>query len=163
MSEPINNAYSYVPADFVMPTNPQSASLFLTDYLKKIARALQRRDLGVYSLSEIGAGLQFFPTTVGDWRNVWRKVINFGALPNTATKSVAHGITWGANNALIFTNIYATATDTTNFVALPIPYSSVASNDDISIDLDATNVVIQTETDRTAYNQCYVVLEYIKV
>lgn len=158
MSEPINNAYNYVPPDFEVPVDPKAMRLWMTDYLKKIARALQRRDIGVFSISEIGAGLQYFPTTVGDWRNVWRKVINFGSLPNSTTKSVAHGITWTAAQQIIFTHIYATATDQTNFSAISVPDGA-----DPSIEVDATNVNITTSSDLTAYTECYVVLEYLKV
>jgi len=156
VSEPINNAYNYVPADFEIPTESTAARLWLTDYNKKIARALQRRDLGVFSISEIGAGLQYFPTTVGDWRNVWRLVVDFGALPDTTSKSVAHGLTWDANNPLIFTHIYATATDGTGFNAVPIPDGTGNS-----IAVDATNVTITTVADYSDYS-AYVVLEYIK-
>lgn len=97
-----------------------------------------------------------------DYRQVFRKVIDFGALPNATSKSVAHGLT--ANSDLTFTRIYGTASDTTGFTYLPIPYASqVAANNSIELSLDNTNVVIDTgAVDRTAYDTCYVVMEYIK-
>jgi hypothetical protein len=86
--------------------------------------------------------------------------VNFGALPNTATKSVAHGIT--ITTATTFTRIYATASDTSGSTYIPIPFSSPTLVSNIQITVDATNVNITTGSNRSNFNICYVVLEYIK-
>ncbi len=101
-------------------------------------------------------------------RQVFRKVIAFGALPNAGTKSVAHGIDTLPqdlpNNYIgfSFTRIYATATDPVNELYIPIPYASNVAANVIEINVDATNVNITTASNKTAYTITYVVLEYIK-
>jgi hypothetical protein len=85
--------------------------------------------------------------------------VNFGALPNTSTKSVPHGIT--VTNTLSWTKIYGSATDQIGLTGIPIPYVDLAGND-IQIDVDQTNINISTSSDYSNYTICYVVLEYLK-
>ena len=99
-------------------------------------------------------------TKTPDYRQEFTKVINFGALPNTAAKTAAHGIT--INSSVTFTHIYATATDTTGFTSLSIPYAHATAANIVRLDRDATNVTITTGANRTNYDTCYVVLKYLK-
>lgn len=132
-----------------------------------ISLNLNIKDTGYYDNSIFMNGQLWFPnpaltsasTTQPDFRPVFRKVINFGALPNTAPKSVAHGLT--VNSTTTFTRIYATASDTIGFTYIPIPYASPTLANNIELSVDANNVNITTGADRTNYNVCYVVLEYI--
>lgn len=138
--------------------------------LSNMANLLNIKDSGYYVLNEFLNSQGFFqnPTTVNttvinpELRNVFRTVVNFGALPNAGAKSVAHGIT--VTNTFSFTRIYACASKQTAPLSfIPIPYASVvAVADNIQLDVDATNVTITTAIDYSAYTVCYVVLEYIK-
>jgi hypothetical protein len=148
---------------FVSNTQTQNVSATLN----QMSLVLNTKDTGYYPLTEFVCGQLYFPdptltsasTTTPVWRQVFRKVINFGALPNTATKTVAHGITITATTS--FTRIYGVATDpSTSF--LPLPYSSATANDVIEVWVDATNVNIKVGKDRSGYTTCYVVLEYLK-
>lgn len=140
----------------------------LRQSINNIALSLNIRDAGYYVQTEFVNGQAFFPdptlssTTASTpvFRQVFRKVVNFGALPTTTTKTVAHGI--DITTTFTFTRIYATASDTTGLTYLPIPYASATTADIIELDVDATNVNITTGKDQTAYDTCYVVLEYIK-
>lgn len=96
-----------------------------------------------------------------EMRTVYRLVINFGALPNTATKSVAHGIVCTALTT--FTRIYGTASNTTALTYIPLPYAStpaVANNIELSV--DATNVNVRTAANYSAYDTTYIILEYLQ-
>lgn len=126
------------------------------------------RDIGYYVTELTLCGQQFFPNLAlssdtqqsPTFRSVYRQVVNFGALPNNAAKTVSHGITL-IDGATIFTRIYATATNTSTFVGIPIPSSTVGGNiTDLSI--TATDVVITTDWNGTPFNQCYVIIEFIK-
>lgn len=135
--------------------------------INKISITLNLKTTGVYQLTEYINGDKFFPNpaTIGTSnspleRQVFRLVINFGALPNAATKSVAHGLT--ITSGFTFTDIYATASDTAGMSYIPIPYASPTLNQNISINVDAANVNITTGINRTNYTTTYVVLEYIK-
>jgi hypothetical protein len=130
--------------------------------------SVNAKDSGYYNTSEFVNGQLFFPNpaldsstaTTPTFRQVFRKVINFGALPNTAAKTAAHGIT--VTDAVTFTRIYATATNTTAHAYIPIPYASSVLANNIELSVDGTNVTITTGSDRTAFNVTYVVLEYLK-
>lgn len=146
--------------------SPEFKELLVRLYqnINNIALVLNIKDSGYYVQSEFVNGQLFFPPIAPvsinqNFRQVYRKVINFGTLPNTATKSVAHEIV--VNSSTSFTRIYATATDPIAFSFIPIPFTELLGNE-ISIDVDATNVNISTNVDRTNYTICYVVLEYLK-
>ena len=136
--------------------------------VNEISLVTNVKDTGFYNTDEYVNGQLWFPnplnnssdTNATQFRQVLRKVINFGPLPNTATKSVAHGII--CNTSTTFTRIYATASDTTGFNYIPIPYSSPILANNIEINVDATDVNITTGSNRSNFNICYVVLEFLQ-
>ena len=164
-SLPPNSHQSFIPNDLIIPDEWSEANLILTDYFRNVVDALNDKEIGQYNTTEIVTGEKWFtPGDATKLRNVYRKVIDFGALPNAALKSVAHGITTTQNT--IFTHIYATATDpavsTTNS-AIPIPFVDPGTlANGIMIEVDATNVNITTAANYSAYTITYVVLEYIQ-
>lgn len=105
-----------------------------------------------YSTTEIDTGAKWI-----DGKTIYRKVIDFGALPNTADKAVNHNIT-NLDKILL---IRGTTTDGNG--SNPLPYVS-PSNIIFNIMLYATNtqVCIRTGSDRSAYTQTYIILEYTK-
>jgi hypothetical protein len=151
-------------------TKPEFKELLvrLFQNLNNMALSVNGKDAGIYHTDEFVNGQTFFPnpalnsTTASkpEQRQVYRKVINFGALPNTAAKPVAHGLS--VNKAVSFTRIYATATDPVGLTYLPIPYASPVLANNIELSVDTTNVTITTGSNRSAFTTCYVVLEYLK-
>ena len=137
--------------------------------------AVNNKDIGFYLTQEIISGQNYFSNPSFDSstpqqpepRQVFRKVINFGALPDNSVvpnqKSVAHGIT--VDDSTTFTRIYATASDTTNHKYISIPYQNVSSdlNGNLEIYVDDTFVYITGDgIDWSVFDTCYVVLEYLK-
>lgn len=100
---------------------------------------------------------------VGTWidgKTIYRKVINFGALPNATKKDVAHNI----SNLEQFIRIEGVSTrqDNTKFSqSLPLVYKNIESNYNTSLGVDVQTVSIQTDEDRSMFNG-YVILEYTK-
>lgn len=133
-----------------------------------IAEQLNGKDTGIFSQEEFLTNKLFFPTDTSNtsnqsasqnYRPVFRKVIDFGALPNATSKSVAHGIIASA----IITSISCTANNTALTSKIPIPFASpTALNQNISLEVTDTNIIITTGIDRTSYTTCYVILEYVK-
>ena len=161
MATPAFSINSLVREDFQMPDTYPEAKLYVREYLREIVQALNNRDIGQYSETEIVNGQLFL--VGGDnntYRQVYRKVIDFGALPDTAAKSVNHGITVTADTEI--TRIYGAATDpSTTF--LPLPYVNIGTpGDGIQLDMDATQVTVTTGSDRTGFTSCYVVIEYVQ-
>ena len=154
---------SYLPLYDFIPDDWEEAKPALVEQLKRISNAVNVREIGWYLDNELLSGKQMFPGTSSandqQFRSIFRIVINFGALPNAATKSVAHNIPFNANFSL--THLYAGATDPVGFHALQIPYASPTLNENIKINIDATNVNITTAIDYSAYTRTFVVCEYI--
>lgn len=86
---------------------------------------------------------------------IWRKVIAFGAAPNTASKSVAHGITSLPVGKGAYLFYRATASNGT--ATFPVPIFAGATT--ITIAVDATNVTVAATFNATAYD-IIVELEY---
>lgn len=127
--------------------------------ISNICTAVNLKEVGYYPIGQITTGKQLFPnpvynsstTNAAVYRPIIRYTMNFGALPNTAAKSVVHGITM--TTSFIGFHIYATATDTTGLTQIPVPNSWIL--------IDATNITITTPANLSNYNECVVVWEYI--
>ncbi len=183
-SNPLNSGL-FVPSNYIWDvsqlystdTNDPEAMkellLRLYQNINNITVALNLKDSGYYNTQEFVNGQAYYPNpalnsstpTSPVFRQVYRKVINFGALPGGAIpnpKTVAHNIPITA--AATFTRIYATASNNTASTFIPIPYSSaVAVANNIELSLDATNVIITSGgVDYSAYTTTYVVVEYLK-
>ena len=161
---PANAYQSFMPNDLDIPEDWSEAQLILVDYFRKIIDSLNDKEIAQYNLVEIVTGQKWFtPSNNQKERYVYRKVIDFGALPNAATKSVAHGITTTATT--VFTNIYGASTDpgaSAITASIPLPFSSPTLNENIKLNVDATNVNVTTGIDYTAYTETYIILEYIQ-
>lgn len=162
------NPNNFIPESYIFPEdNFEEYDVKLREYLNTMAAAVNTKDSGLYDEEEVVTGKQFLPTysttTAGNlnYRNVYRKVVDFGALPNSGTKNVAHGINFTSDFSLVTT--YGGATDpTTSF--LPIPYTDVnALANNISLQIGPTNVTIQTGVNRSNYTRTFIIVEYIKV
>jgi len=138
----------------------------LYQYLNNMSISMNTRDAGFYTEEEFVNGQVFPPTATipgnspSSTRQAFRKLVQFGALPNTATKNVAHGIT--VNNNLTFTRIYGAATDKVAHTYIPLPYASPTLNENVSLSADGTNIIITTGIDRTAYTDTWVIVEFLK-
>jgi len=150
--------------------SPVLRELFIRLYqnMNLVALAVNSKDTGIYNTSEYVCGQQYFSdpslkstsTTTPSPRQVYRKVIDFGELPNNTTKSVAHNI--NVTSSFIFTRIYGAATDQANLKYIPLPYSSSTTADIVELYVDNTNVYVKTGKDMTSYSKVYIVLEYLK-
>jgi len=153
--------------------DPQLKELLIRLYqnVNTIALSLNTRDAGYYAREEFINGQIYFPNPSLDsttpqaptLRQVFRMVVNFGALPNSAAKSVAHGI--DVVQGYSFTRIYGTSSKADASVAIPLPFASFisgANNLNVELGISATDVVIITDFDYSAYVNTYIVIEYIK-
>lgn len=131
--------------------------------LNKMSLAINARDNGLYFNQELINNQQWFTapssTFAGQVRNDFRMVVDFGALPNTSTKSVPHGLIVDSNTT--WTLVRATATDPIGLTGIEINYANT-TGDIAVLDVDVTNVNISTNADFSNYTRCYVVLEYLK-
>lgn len=93
-----------------------------------------------------------------DGKEIFRKVIDFGALPSSGSKRVAHLI----SNLGEFTFVYAIARVANNNVTVSVPYvAQNALTSVIALDITATEVVINVGQDRSNLS-AKIILEYTK-
>lgn len=156
---------SYVPVYDSIPQDWENARQALIEYLKNISNAVNIREIGWFLQEELLSGRQFFPGTTSSpddqqFRSVFRKVVDFGALPNMALKQVPHGISTISSTSLV--QLYGAATQPPNINYIPIPFSSPILNENIKITMDATNINITTAIDYSAYTICYISVHYIQ-
>ena len=128
----------------------------LNDIYQSIASTVNTKEGSLFvPIEKLTSGQYFISGNPQTNRAVYRMVVNFGALPNTGTKNVAHNIVgWDSNFRLV--RAYGAATDPANLDALPIP------NDGIFLKNNSTDVTITTTADFSLYTESTVVLEYTK-
>ena len=137
--------------------------------VNNIALGLNIKDTGMYDTSQFVNGQLYFPnpaipvptTTSANYRQVYRTVVNCGALGDTGPLPIPapHHITCDLNTT--FTRIYGVATDPVGLTYIPLPYVDVGGAFNIQLYADANNVNIVTASNRTNYTICYVILEYL--
>lgn len=160
------NTNNFLPTTHIIPDDVEQKDLKLREYLNAIAQATNSKDSGVYDFGESITGQRFLPTfsTTGsssaNYRDVFRTVLDFGALPNNTSKTLAHGIDVTSNVSI--TRFYGGATDPGSSL-IPLPFASLILANNISLEADATNVTITTGSNRTNFTRTYIVLEYMKV
>ena len=110
---------------------------------------------GNYSTSEVDTGYTWI-----DGKTIYKKTINFGALPNTTMKSVSHGIS-NVDYVLKIEGIAKRDSDGVFFQIGNSPNPTVGITTAISVTADSDSVDITTGTDRSGMNG-YVTLWYTK-
>ena len=106
-----------------------------------------------YSTDEVKTGGKWI-----DGKPIYRKVVNFGALPNATIK----GITFDNINADTFVKIEGVAMSNNDAITIPFTDTSMATQS-IAIFVNSTSISISTGTvNRSDYNKCYITIEYTK-
>lgn len=97
---------------------------------------------------------------VGTWidgSTVYEKTVNLNGLPNNATKTVAHGII----NLSYIIQAYGFGYGPNG---IPIPFVDNNSNatQQLALIINDTNIIVRTNSDRSAYTTAYVTMLYTK-
>lgn len=107
-----------------------------------------------YSTSEINTGATWI-----DGKPIYRKVVEIGVLPNATTKTVAHGI----SNLGRVIHLYGTFVNSPyKWATIPWASTGASTGNNISCELDSSDVKVTTGVDRTMDDNCYVIIEYTK-
>lgn len=136
--------------------------------VNNIALALNLKDTGYYTLEEFLNSQAFFPNPLLNsttsqqptYRQVFRKTINFGSLPNTGVKSLPHGI--NVTTGYSFTRIYGCSSNTARTSFIPLPFASPIDTEEIKLEATNTDVIVTTGSNRSDYITTYIILEYLK-
>lgn len=153
-------------------TDPAFKELMVRMYqqMNNVILSLNAKESAMYRLEIFQTGQNWFPLNPvvtsnymvnQDDRPGFRTVLNFGALPNTGVKTVAHGLDF--TTTFKVTDIYGAATDPVNKLGIPLPYASPVLINNIELSIDATNVIVTTGSNRSNFTECYIVIEYLEV
>lgn len=130
----------------------------LTSLYEKLARAINARDIALYSELELLNGQTFPGATPQSNKSVFRKIFPFGAIVAGATLTFAHNIGTFAQ----FTRIYGTC-KTALPDYRPIPFASATLvTDQIEVTVDAANINIVNGATAPNIDNGFIVLEYLK-
>ncbi len=151
---------AFLPTTFYFPEEPDQLREQLNLKYTDITQRLNSKDIGSYELLEVQNGQTWFGDNPRNKREAFRKVINFGVLPNATSKSVAHGINFTANYQV--TKILGVSTSGGGFNAIPLPFASPVLANNISVEVDGTNVTVTTGINRPGFSKTVIVLEYLK-
>lgn len=171
MSLPFNtDPFNFTPEVFLFPDQyNDDFRLQLRKYLNNMAIALSAKENGFYVEEEMPTAGLFIPLATPNssanvqFRSMFRTTVDFGALPNNTTKTVPHGITTTQDYSIIKLQGGATEPGVSTInSALAIPMDGIPNNERVSLEIDATNVIIKTSMDRTSYTRTFIVIEYIK-
>jgi hypothetical protein len=133
--------------------------------VNNMALNLNIKETGYYPLYEFMTGQLYFPNNSQNgqtptYRQTYRMVVNFGALPNAGAKSVVHNIQ--VDQGFTATHIYGAATNTAATKMIPLPYSSPTLDLNIQVDVGTTIITITTGIDYSDFINTYMVIEYLK-
>ena len=129
---------------------PRTEDFMLGKWMQKIATSVF--NLQVFSTSETPTG----EVWIGG-EQVFSKVVSLGAMPNTTTESVAHGLT----GVTFLPGCTGMADNGSNFI--PLPYvSTTAVANHIQVQIDGTNIKLTSGVDFSSYTSGYYVLKYKK-
>jgi hypothetical protein len=96
-----------------------------------------------------------------DGKTIFRRVINFGALPNGTTKSVAHGIT--GLDLITGSRLHAKRTDINYQRTLVDGSLTTSTSGGADLYIDNTSIYFATVSNWSDYNVAYWIVEYTKV
>lgn len=104
-----------------------------------------------YSTSEVNTGAKWI-----DGSAIYKKTVDLGAMPNTTTKNVSHGI---SNLGTVIKVEGAAVNSSGNTILLPTVATSVGYN--ITVQINSTDVKLEDGADRSGYSG-HVTIYYTK-
>ena len=125
-----------------------------TDYGKCSFSRVQLDNINKY------ASYETTESVCGTWlgETLYRKVVNFGALPNNTTKDVNHNI----SDLKRVVSISGYAYNPTANTSVSLPMVSPTYTQITLIVAFSTYIRMVTQTNLSGYSECYIVLEYTK-
>jgi len=145
-----------IPLSVELSKEPSELRNEVNSIYQSIASSLNNKIGGLYvPIEKINSEQYFIANDTQRLRQVYRMTVDFGALPNSTSKSVAHNIP-GINGNYRLTSSRGGSTDPNAISWLPIP------NEGILLEINSTSVNITTTSDRSAYTETTVVIEFTK-
>lgn len=145
---------SYVPTYDAAPTTWEEGRAFLVEQLKKMANAINAREIGFYLDEELLSGKSFIPgantgNTSQQFRTILRKVVDVGPLIAGVNPAKPHGVVFDANLTSIDSWVEATNSTTLRAITLVSP----------ELVINGPNINI---TSPGAFDRAFLIWEYVQ-
>lgn len=155
MSGNLANQSPFLRTSRTFPTESQPLSVEIDRSYLDIANAVNQRTIGLFPIARSAITGESWFTNNNQKQQTLRQVYTF-----TTAGNIAHGINF--SNISAFTRIYGTFTDGTNWYPLPFVETNNVNNQ-VSIALTPTNIVITSGAGATPNPSGYVVLEWLSL
>jgi hypothetical protein len=155
---PSNTLYATLNESFTLPEKIELWQKVIITREVDTAKILNGKTNGTYSTVPNLSGEQWPGSSNQNNVRTLRKMIHISALPNTTTTNYAHGITTTTTGFFV-SKIYGAASDAANHLYIPLPYPSATGASIIEISMNATNIVVTTGSNRSAF-AAYIIIEY---
>lgn len=148
-------------SDFDLPDNYEQFQEIFDREHKKVIDAVNSKEGALYLPQELATFQKYYdPGDPLRTLNVYRKLVVFGALPDSTTKRVPHNIAF--NNVTRMTRMYGAASNLSDLRYIPLPFSSPTLADNVTLEASQTDIIITTDSDYSDFTEVTVVIEYIK-
>jgi hypothetical protein len=151
-----NKIAVYDGTSWVFVTRDASMIAYVND--EKIRYAFDSNESLWYPLQPLWSTTEHWTGRFKDGSKVYAKAIDFGALPNTTTKNVAHGITGLDLSYKKAPTFQGSASDGTTCYAIPGVLVTAVS---VDVRIDATNLIIQANANASGVS-AFIRVEYCK-
>jgi hypothetical protein len=146
-------------ANYDSPDSYEAFSEIFQREHKRVVDAVNSKEGGLYSLQQVATFQEYFtPGNPQKNRNVYRKVINFGALPNNTSRTIPHNINF--TNTTRLTRMYGASSNPNAIQFIPLPFASPTLANNVSIEANAAGVTVTTGKDYSGFVDTTIVLEY---
>lgn len=136
---------------YVIIKNRVDTKLIVSTLKNYLLIITQNSNLANYSTSEVNTGMKWI-----DGKTIYRKVVDFGALPNASSKTVNHGIS-GLSEV-----IFASAIVCVSNTWTPLNYATQDGLQYVNFfRVEPTVVMIRTGVDRST-SKAKIIIEYTK-
>jgi hypothetical protein len=126
-------------------------------------KTVNGKSTGIRALTEfVNGNTYYLGTNATTGLSSFIKMIDFGTISNIGVNTVPHGIDISINQNFTFVDIYGVATDPVGLQYIPLPFASSSGTENIQLNVTATDIVITTPIDRSAFTRTLVFVEYLK-
>lgn len=177
MSTSQDQLQQFAPVYDYIPEQWEEARGFITEAMRETANVTNANVKGYFLDEETLSGKLWTPRARASaddpivYRNVFRKVVDLGGLNDFSTTSpqtVAHGIDTTEDTFIVA--LYGAASDpgaSTLTAGIPLPFVEITNAAPITVTnielrMDATNIILESGTDYSAYTRAWVVVEYVQ-
>ena len=167
-SSPDNSNMFALQENITFATDPNQFLLQFTTLYRQMATNTNVKEIGIYHQDEIINGQQYYiPDVTGppnpplEQMQIYRTVINTGALLNALPTAVNHGLNGGAAvpATWMFTRVYGFARAPGTPSWIPLSNGGIY---DCALEVTPLQVIITPTVNLAAYTESYIILEYWK-